>query len=369
MGCYIHGIGTALPTERMSQDEVLAMSTEIICEDARQERRMRMLFRRAGVDSRHTAIPWQSGHEWKALPDAINPGHGPRTGPRMRLYAELAVPLAVQAATRALDDAGLQPRQITHLVTVSCTGFDAPGVDVRLIESLGLRPTTQRVHVGYMGCHGAINGMRVVRGLAAADPTARILMCAVEICSLHYRLTWDEEGIIGNALFADGAAALVAMSAPSPQTALWEIQGTGSSLIPDTTDEMSWRIGDHGFEMRLTSQVPLSIKRALRPWIESWLDGVDSSPDAVQGWVIHPGGPKIIDAVEESLELTASQTAMSRGVLRELGNMSSPTILFILERMRKNRSPGPIVTLAFGPGLMVEAAFLQAMDDAPATDE
>ncbi len=166
MGCTIMGIGTALPAECMLQEEVLAMSTEVICQDARQERHMRMLFRRSGVESRHTAIPWQSGHEWKSLPDAINPGHGPRTAERMQMYAECALPLALQAARNALHDAGLESRQITHLVTISCTGFDAPGVDVRLIESLGLRPTTQRVHVGYMGCHGAINGMRVVRGLS-----------------------------------------------------------------------------------------------------------------------------------------------------------------------------------------------------------
>ncbi len=185
------------------------------------------------------------------------------------------------------------------------------------------------------------------------------MMCAVEICSLHYRLTWDEEGIIGNALFADGAAALVATATPPPSSGLWQIQQTGSCLIPDTAEEMSWRIGNHGFEMRLTGQVPVSIKRELRPWIESWLDSLQSSLAAVSGWVIHPGGPKIIDAVEEALELPAAATEPSRRVLRELGNMSSPTVLFILERMRREQVPGPMVTLAFGPGLMVEAAFLQ----------
>lgn len=336
------------------------MSTEVICENSRQERVMRMLFRKAGINSRQSVFPWQLGYEWKQRPDALNPGHGPRTAERMQLYGQLAGPLAEAAALRALEDAQTEPDEITHLVTVSCTGFGAPGIDIGLIQTLGLPATTQRINVGFMGCHGAINGMRAVRGLVAAEPDAKVLMCAVELCSLHYRLTWDDEGIIGNALFADGAAALVASGNKGDQSAIWDITGSGSCLIPDSANDMSWHIGDHGFDMRLTGQVAESIEVALRPWMESWLDSLDCSLNEVGAWAVHPGGPKILDAVESALDLPADATSISRSVLSELGNMSSPTVLFVLDRMRQNVTPGPIVALAFGPGLMAEAAFLHS---------
>lgn len=357
MNCSILGLGTAVPPESMLQEELLSMSTDVICEDTRQERLMRVLFRKAGIDTRVSVLPWQLGYEWKQRPDALNPGLGPRTGERMQLYGQLALPLA-RAAVRALEDAQTEPNEITHLVTVSCTGFGAPGVDIALIQSLGLPATTQRINVGFMGCHGAINGMRVVRGLVAADPHAKVLMCAVELCSLHFRLKWDDEGIVGNALFSDGAAALVATGEAGEQSAIWEIGGSGSCLIPNSTGDMSWHVGDHGFDMRLTGQVSESIEGALGPWMESWLNSLNCSMDQVGAWAVHPGGPKILDSVETALGLPADATAISRSVLREHGNMSSPTVMFVLDRLRQNVTPGPIVALAFGPGLMAEAAFL-----------
>lgn len=319
---------------------------------------MRVLFRSAGIETRRSVLPWQLGYEWKNRPDAVSPGHGPRTAERMQIYGEFALQLAATACNRALDDAKVKADEITHLVTVSCTGFGAPGVDIGLIQSLGLPATTQRLHLGFMGCHGAINGMRAVRGLVAADPHAKVLMCAVEICSLHFRLTWDDEGIIGNALFSDGAAAIVASGDSGGDASLWEIGGSGSCLIPDSTEAMSWHVGDHGFDMRLTGKVSDSIKCGLRPWMESWLNSLNCSMDAVGGWAVHPGSSRIVDAVAAALDLTADATANSRSVLREHGNMSSPTVLFVFDRMREAVTPGPIVALAFGPGLMAEAAFL-----------
>ena len=358
MNCSILGLGTAVPPDSVPQEEALCMSTAVVCDNERQERLMRILFRKSGIDSRGAVLPTSLGPEWKQRPDALNPGHGPRTAERMQLYGQFAGPLAATASTRALEDAQLNPDQITHLVTVSCTGFGAPGVDIGLIQTLGLPATTQRINVGFMGCHGAINGMRTVRGLVAADPDAKVLMCAVELCSLHYRMTWDDEGIIGNALFADGAAAMVVTGDSSDASPLWEIGGSGSCLIPDSADAMSWHVGDHGFDMRLTGQVAESIEGALRPWMESWLNSLSCSLDEVGAWAVHPGGPKILDAVEAALDLTGDATSISRSVLREHGNMSSPTVLFVLDRMRESVTPGPIVALAFGPGLMAEAAFL-----------
>src|SRR5205807_1380827 len=142
--------------------------------------------------------------------------------------------------------------EITHIITVTCTGFEAPGTDVALLAGLGLRPTTQRLQIGFMGCHGAINGLRAAQAITAADARARVLLCAVELCSLHYRFNWEPERLVANALFADGAAAIVAGGeVDSPQGEPWRLKATGSCLIPNSQDAMSWRIGDHGFEMTL----------------------------------------------------------------------------------------------------------------------
>ena len=284
---------------------------------------------------------------------------GPTTGQRLRHYADLAPPLAVAASLDALSHCGLDAAEFTHLVTVSCTGFVAPGLDVALIRGLKLRPTIQRTHVGYMGCHGALNGLRVASAFTGADPDARVLLCAVELCSLHYYYGWNPSKVVANALFADGAAAVVGVPLAAAPANAWHVAATGSCLIPDSTDAMTWTIGDHGFEMTLSKQVPGLIARYLRPWLEAWLAGQDLALEDVQSWAIHPGGPRILSAVEEGLNLSREAAAASRDVFREHGNMSSPTILFILDRLRRQNAKRPCVALGFGPGLMAEAALLR----------
>jgi predicted naringenin-chalcone synthase len=277
----------------------------------------------------------------------------------MALYAEHAQPLAATAAVNALSDAGMAASEITHLVTVSCTGFDAPGVDIHLFDQLGLPPTTQRLHIGFMGCHGAINGLRAARGLAAADPEARILLCAVELCSLHFKIQWDPELMLGNALFADGAAALVLAASRPGDGAKYRLRDTGSCLLEDSRESITWQIGDAGFDMSLSSRVPALISEQLRPWLSAWLEAQGQTMETVASWAVHPGGPRILEAVEKALGLKADSLSVSRQVLNEHGNMSSPTVLFILDRFRQQNAPGPCVMLGFGPGLMAEVALLE----------
>jgi predicted naringenin-chalcone synthase len=226
--------------------------------------------------------------------------------------------------------------------------------------ALGLTPSTQRIQVGFMGCHGAINGLRVASALTAADPTARVLLVAVELCSLHYRFHWDSERIIANALFGDGAAAVVlGGERPAQQNTPhrnWNIAATGSTLIPDSQDAMTWRIGDHGFEMTLHGRVPDLIQQHLRPWLTQWLAERGHTLDSIGSWAIHPGGPRILSAIEESLGLPRDATAVSREILTSFGNMSSPTVLFIVDRLRQQNAPLPCVALGFGPGMFAEAA-------------
>ena len=278
---------------------------------------------------------------------------GPTVGRRMEEYEREAFPLACRAAQEALQASGVSSRDITHLVTVSCSGFAAPGVDIKLMKMLALPPTVERVHVGFMGCQGALNGLRVAEGFCRGRPRATVLLCAVELCSLHYHYGWDPGQVVANALFADGAAALVGALREGDDG--WQIKATGAYLLPDSEDAMTWRIRDNGFVMSLSAQVPGLIEAQLRPWMEEWLSRNGLSLKEIATWAVHPGGPRILSSVTKSLGLSAKSLQVSRDTLKDYGNMSSPTILFILKRLRIEAAPTPCVALAFGPGLMVEA--------------
>jgi predicted naringenin-chalcone synthase len=297
---------------------------------------------------------------------------GPTTAMRMRRYEADVLELAARAALAACENAATAPEAISHLVTVSCSGFSAPGVDIGLIERLGLPRHASRTHIGFMGCHGALNALRVAAGFAAADPAANVLICCVELCTLHQQYSSDPQQLVASALFSDGAAAVVGGAARNGAAAAasnasaraeavdaWEVVEHRSALLPDTGHMMSWRIGDHGFAMTLSPEVPDVIRQRLRPWLEAWLAEHSLRLDDIRGWAIHPGGPRILSACGEALGLDHTCLAESQQVLAAYGNMSSPTTLFILERFRRRPNSLPCVALAFGPGLTIEAALIR----------
>lgn len=325
-----------------------------------ETRRLAALYQRTQIQTRGSVLleaPDGSGPRQSFFPQAEHgTDRGPRTAQRMQRYAQEAAPLALGASQRALAAAGLTAPQINHLVTVSCTGFGAPGVDIALMKALKLAPTVSRTHVGFMGCHGALNGLRVASALMRTEPNARALLCAMELCSLHFYYGGDPEKAVANALFADGAAALVAGSDAQAPASAWRLAATGSCLFPDSENAMTWRIGDHGFEMTLSSGVPGLIANHLPSWLAAWLFQHGLKVPQVRSWAIHPGGPRILTTIAACLNLPQEATVVSREVLVECGNMSSPTVLFILERLHCRGAPRPCVALAFGPGVSVEAA-------------
>lgn len=366
MNVEILSVGAATPRHEMSQPEAIALAHRICCVDERQSRLASALYKHAGVQTRYTAIPHTDAYRWLPEPSSAEagtaPNFGPSTAERMALYEEHALPLALRAAAEALERSACKPPEITHVVTASCTGFTAPGVDSGLVHALQLRPTTQRIHVGYMGCHGAINALRVAHGLACTDARARILVVAVELCSLHYAFHWDSERMVGNALFADGAGAMV-IGAGSDDAAQrnprrWRLAATGSYLFPGTAEAMSWRVGDHGFAMTISPQLPGLIRDHLGNWLTAWLAMQGLKREDVRSWAVHPGGPRILDAVESAMDLPADATRVSREVLSQFGNMSSATVLFILKSLLRSNAPPPCVLLGFGPGLVAEAALM-----------
>jgi alpha-pyrone synthase len=366
MPLSLTGLGTAVPTATLNQAEARTVAESLCCETAEQATFIPAIYGGTGITNRHICLgravvrdilegTRTSGSPF--LPTGEPGDRGPTTRERMDVYDREAAPLARKAAAEALVAARVAPGQLTHLVTVSCTGFAAPGFDVALINDLGISPDVARTHVGFMGCHGALNGLRVAHAFAA-DPAARVLVCSVELCSLHYHYGWDPPKVVANALFADGAAAAVCEPARIDARG-WKLVASGSHLIPEAAAAMTWTVGDHGFGMTLSKKIPDVIARNLRGWLEAWLGQLGHRLSDVKSWAVHPGGPKILDAVAEALHLPDGALWASREILAEYGNMSSATGLFILKRLQDRGATGPCVALGFGPGLNVEAALFE----------
>jgi prepilin-type processing-associated H-X9-DG protein len=364
MSLAIRGLGTALPDNRLPQMELAEAAKKVCAEDDEQRQMLGSLYRHTEIETRHVVFQaeklrtvMKGGQADSVFVPHGQGDRGPTTAQRMERYHREALPLATEACRKALAEAGIAPSEITHLVTVSCTGFAAPGVDVGLMKGLGLRPTTVRTNVGFMGCHGAINGLRAAAGYTGSDQRARVLLCCVELSSVHFYYGWNPKRMVGNALFADGSAAVV--GTPPNGKGDWTVAATGSCLFADSEYAMSWHVGDHGFDMSLSTKVPNLIQANLRPWVEQWLGENGLSISEVGSWAVHPGGPKILNSVEESLGLPRGVTDVSRRVLAGHGNMSSPTVLFILNELRRAKAPRPCVALGFGPGLVAEGALFR----------
>lgn len=365
MSMSIWGLATAQPPFQLSRSEAVRMAEGLIGGSCpRSMRAVDGIYRRTHVDARSMVIlDGDRGYDSVFFyhPAANGDDRGPTTAMRMQQYVRDAVVLAEQAARQAIETSGVAHGDFTHLVTISCTGFNSPGVDIQLIERLGLPPTIARLNVGFMGCHAAINGLRAAMALAGTRPDARVLMCAVELCSLHYQYRWESDKTVANALFGDGAAALVgAPTIGSNGRPCWKAVDTATRLLPpESRDAMTWIVGDHGFEMTLSPHVPEYIGQHLRGWLETWLARHDLTIDQIGSWAVHPGGPRVVDSVAETLDLPLDVMNISRQVLAECGNMSSPTVLFIVERLQQTGAPLPCVALAFGPGLTAEGALFK----------
>jgi predicted naringenin-chalcone synthase len=296
------------------------------------------------------------GHRWSVLPSGPNGGspvgaHGfyanglmPPTSQRMTVYAEAAPALAL-AAIAKLGDLG----RVSHIVVASCTGFTAPGIDQILCNRLGLGSNVERVLIGFMGCYAAVTALKTARHIVRSEPDARVLVVTVELSTLHLQPASELEPLLAMLQFGDGAAAAI-VEAVGEGLAL---QAPFAASLPDSAGLIAWEIGDTGFAMHLSGEVPGRIATALsEPDTRVALTGgVD--PHAIDGWAIHAGGRSILDAVETALALDRQALADSRAVLADFGNMSSSTLMFVLAR-QFDRRPARGVALAFGPGLAAE---------------
>ncbi len=362
MALKIFAVASAAPTYSLDQqtiaDGVLPLSTN----SERQERVLKLIYRKTRIRARGSVLLDDSNglpvYDFYHLPSGPQ-DRGPSTEARMGSYKKHAGSLALRAASETLHRSGVQPGEITHLINVTCTGFYAPGIDSELIEGLSLPRTVERLQVGFMGCHALLNALRTAASIAGANPDARIMVTSVELCSLHFQYGWNTDRIVSNALFADGAGALVVGRGGREGGGGWCMTGGGSYLLPDSTEAMTWRIGDHGFDMTLSPRIPDLIEAHLAGYVDQWLSRSGLTRGDIGTWAIHPGGPRILDAAEKALGLTGAATAASREVLWDHGNMSSATMAFLLEKLIDSGSPLPCVALGFGPGLTVEATLFE----------
>jgi predicted naringenin-chalcone synthase len=356
----IGAIGLSTPTGVLSQAQALDLMVREAKLDGESLRLARAVFARSGIAQRGSVICDVAGGQTMFTGQADAPG----TAARMEAYARLAPPLAESAAREALRRDATEAGRVTHLVTASCTGFAAPGVDLALIARLGLRATTARVHVGFMGCHAAINALATAAAIVQADPSRVVLVVCVELSTLHLQPTSRDDHIVSGALFGDGAAACVVRAGRDGGEVgeTGEICATASTIIPDSSEVMGWNVGDFGFAMTLGPRVPELIGEHVGAFLAPVLAGCGIDDARAARWCVHPGGPRVLEAVRGAMSLPTEALQASRDVLHDHGNMSSATVLFILQRLRENARGdalarrAPIVLLAFGPGLCAEAA-------------
>lgn len=349
MNPLIVGSGVAVPGRGFSQQEIL---DGVILPTIGGGEAARRIFRNAQVGRRYTVLP-----ELAML--------CPRRSTRERnaIYIEHSSRLAEAAARSCLEDACLRPEDVDELITVSCTGVDTPGPDLRLAHLLGLRPDVQRAHIGAMGCYAGLPALYRAQTAVRADPTRRVLVVSVEICTIHFQHDPSIENLVVSALFGDGAGAVLVAATADPRAT------AGPSLIRFATmtdissiESMGFGMTDEGFRMHLDPDVPGRLQGSIGHATDALLRPMGLRREDVGLWLVHPGGVRILEAAERGLHLPAEALAISRRVLHDYGNLSSATSLFLLNAYRKESRPignRPIVLLAFGPGLTLEAALLE----------
>ncbi|SKB75451.1 type III polyketide synthase [Daejeonella lutea] len=372
MSSCISAIGTANPEYRTSQKDIYQFMVEAFDLDQNNASRLKLIYDNSGIEHRFSVLPdfgKKVNRERKLFQSFQDDKPFPGTASRMDQYQEKAAGIAAAAAKKCLEgfDNNIYSK-ITHLITVSCTGMYAPGIDINLVELLGLNHSVERTCINFMGCYGALNALKTADYICRAQENAKVLIVCIELCTLHFQKENTLDNWVANSLFSDGAAAALVESS-------CQRYGTGnilsldtfySEFIPAAKNEMGWNIGDNGFEMKLTSKVSKLILKHIPAIVSKTLEKAGMNVDDVNTYAIHPGGRKILEAAETALGFSKEKNDYSYQVLRDFGNMSSASILFVLEKIltEKTSEEKTILGCAFGPGLTVESMILKRDSDA-----
>lgn len=368
-GSLLVSIGTAVPENRYQQQSIADFMIRYFGIPENESRKLSIIYQRSGIEYRHSV-----------LPDFLQNGHVPllfgasSTNPALSKRMEVYQPKAVQLASNAVDDcfevlnksSRKQLLPVTHLITVSCTGMSAPGLDIQLMKHLALPDSVERTSVNFMGCYAGFHALKMSDAICRSDENATVLVVMVELCSLHFQPEMDNESMVVNSLFADGAAALLITSrekSKDTEQPSLRLSGFHSKVIHSGEDMMTWHPSEKGFLMGLDALVPQLIEDHAGVLIEEALYKFELKKSKVAHWAVHPGGRKILEAIARAVELKREDLKESYEVLKNFGNMSSPTLSFVLKLMTKQKirwkKKERIVAAGFGPGITIETALLQ----------
>ncbi|MGA2553123.1 MAG: type III polyketide synthase [Burkholderiaceae bacterium] len=351
----INRIATAVPPHDM-HNGFIAFAESLVA-DGTPRNLFRRMVRQSAISHRYSflnLIVTEDGGVYDA--DAFFvPNSFPTTARRMQAFEQFAPRLAQDALDKlALSEE--ERRAITHVIVTSCTGLYAPGLDYDIVEHLGLNPSVERTFIGFMGCYAAISALKTARHIIRSEPGAKILLVSLELCSLHMQETQNLEQLLAFLVFADGCAAYLVTAEPTGLA----IDSFLAVVLPDTNPLITWRIGEKGFDMHLSGKVPGELRRGLAAAGTQITQGADLR--SIDLWAVHPGGRTILDAVEQGLELAPEALSDSRHILLNYGNMSSPSVVFVLERLMQHARPGQLgCAMSFGPGVTAETMLFHAL--------
>ena len=361
---YITSIGTANPANRFHQSLIANFMMRAMKLHNGDGRKLQTIFRASGIEYRHSVLEDYgkvSGFTFYADTADLEPFPG--TERRLQVFRRHALALSIDSCRDMMRSyPKFEIQQITHVIVVCCTGMYAPGLDVEIVSALGLRSTVQRTAINFMGCHAAFNALKIADALCQNRREAKVLIVCTELCSLHFQRAATDDNLLANALFADGSACLLVEGETQSDLKL-KLEEFHNDLATEGLSDMAWSIGDLGFEMRLSTYVPDLIKKSVACLINTLLTKISTLPKGIRHYAIHPGGKKILQVIEEELEITKIENDAAYHVLKNYGNMSSPTVLFVLKevlrKLNATNNGERILSMAFGPGLTLECMVLK----------
>lgn len=353
----IISIGTAVPAFKHAQKDILNFMQQVYALDAVENRKLKFLYSQSQIETRYSVVPDYSHQmdEWKFYPHSENLEPFPNIEKRMTWYNRFAPPLSVDAIRNCIEDK-IHGNEITHLITVSCTGMSAPGLDLMVMDMMDLPKNIFRTSINFMGCYAAIHGLKIADAICKTERNAKVMIVCTELCTLHFQKDPSPDNIASTLLFADGSAAVLIVHDEDEQEGL-HLKSFYSEIIPKGKRDMAWELSSTGFLMTLSGYIPDLIEEDFEPLVRRALTFAGMGKEQIGSWCIHPGGRRIVDSIHKSLQLEAGQSDASYKVLKEYGNMSSPTILFVLKELmdsKKLSDHKPVFGAAFGPGLTME---------------
>jgi len=357
----IVSIGTAVPAHRHRQEDIMRFMQQVYAMNETDNRKLKFLYHQSGIDTRYSVVHDYSKkiNEWKFYPHSENLEPFPSLELRMIWYNKFAPPLSVDAI-RKCTDGHINTKDITHLITVSCTGMSAPGLDLQVMELMDLPKNIYRSSVNFMGCYAAIHAMKMADAICKNDKSAKVVIVCTELCTLHFQKEPTSDNIASSLLFSDGAAAILITHDQFNKNGIG-IESFYAEVVPKGKKDMAWELSGTGFLMTLSGYVPELIEEDFEALVNRALGHANKTKQHITDWCIHPGGKRIVDAIAKTLQLPQSALQPSYDVMKAYGNMSSPTILFVLKQIlaqARNGSRKEIFGAAFGPGLTMETFVL-----------